>query len=161
ALAHERAVDARGDARHARRLVEAAGLARAGDVLVDHAIAVVVDGVADLGGRADPPVADGHAVHAGGLALLARAVRPVVEAGRRAHRHAVDGGDAVVDDAVAVVVDVVAHLGQRVIAADAEAAAGRAGAGRDGVLRGAGQRADAVGRGGQAAGERRDVVVRD
>src|SRR5262249_28787406 len=90
--------------------------AAAADVgaLVDLAVAVVVDAVAHLGrGRAAAHALQA-AVHAEDLALLAVAD---VRAARLAH-----AGDVVVDDAVAVVVEAVAHLGRPARAAGADEA---------------------------------------
>src|SRR5262249_46292158 len=87
-----------------------AGGAGGGDV--DNAVTVVVLAVADLGGRADGALAPQHAAHA---ALAAGLARP--DAGQR-RIESLDAavalaGDAVVDDAVAVVVEAVADLRRR------------------------------------------------
>src|SRR5262249_2586227 len=78
-----------------------------GEILVDHAVAIVVDAVAQLGlgvARYRAALADAVVAHEHSRAL-ARA---------DAHRaRLADVGGVVVDEAVAVVVDAVAHLGRR------------------------------------------------
>src|SRR5262249_23712821 len=141
----------------ARRLVDAAGLADLRHVVVDQAVAVVVDGVADLGARTDEP----DALAAACLrALLALAPAALDEARRPTPRPAPRPRAATAPDAVAVVVDAVADLGLRIVAARLEATARDAGAGvGDGLRRLARHRARAVGRRRQTARYGGDAVV--
>ncbi len=160
ALADDGAVHASRHSGGARRRIEAAGLADAEGRLVHLTVAVVVDPVADLGARTD----EADALTAALLrALFALAVHAVIEVGGLTRGHTQDGRDAVVDDAVAVVVDAVADLGLRAVRARAEAAAREARAGlthrltREGARRGA----RAVHGGESAARDGHDALVDD
>src|SRR5690606_631941 len=114
-LTNQCTIDADREPRLARSLVDAARRADAERIFVDLSVAIVVDAVADLGARPDEALAD---VRAASLqALLALAVRAVIEVPRYAVRHASGGRDAVIRDAVAVVVDAVAGLGLRAVRA--------------------------------------------
>src|SRR6185295_12037667 len=107
-LAYERAAHAGGHAGMAGPDVGAAGDAGAGQrALIDHAVAVVVDAVAHLlRGRARHVAERVDAVARDDAGARHRALVADVE--RRSGQR-----DAVVDQSVAVVVDAVAHFGQR------------------------------------------------
>src|SRR5262249_14297328 len=97
-----------------RAHVPAAGIA-----LVHHAIAIVVDAVADLHRRLNV----GHARERSALAKgNARAART----GQARHAHHPRARRAIVDDAIAIVIEPIAYLGRRVVGgADRHRVAGR------------------------------------